>query len=80
MVRVLLFARFRERHGAGSIAIPLENPAKVGDLRVALGRLWPDLTGLLAATGIAVNQNLASDDDPVGPDDEIALIPPVSGG
>ena len=32
------------------------------------------------ALGVAVNQEYAQDQDPVGPDDEVALFPPVTGG
>ncbi len=32
------------------------------------------------ALGVAVNQEYAQDQDPVGPGDEIALFPPVTGG
>ncbi len=32
------------------------------------------------ALGVAVNQEYAQDQDPVGPNDEVALFPPVTGG
>ena len=32
------------------------------------------------ALGVAVNQEYARPEDPVGPDDEVALFPPVTGG
>ncbi len=32
------------------------------------------------ALGVAVNQEYARPEDPVGPDDEVALVPPVTGG
>jgi molybdopterin converting factor small subunit len=52
----------------------------VSDIRQALTRLWPDVSSLLAASAIAVNDDYAADDRVIAPNDDVALIPPVSGG
>ncbi len=51
----------------------------VGALRQELAERYPDLLGLKSLY-IAVNSDYAEEDRVLGPDDEIALIPPVSGG
>lgn len=51
----------------------------VGDLRKALLQAYPPLADLPSLL-VAVNQNYADDQQPIGPDDEVVLIPPVSGG
>jgi sulfur-carrier protein len=51
----------------------------VGDLRNELASRFPDLQGLKSLY-IAVNNDYAAEDMVLKPSDEIALIPPVSGG
>ena len=51
----------------------------VGDLRQELNERFPELLGLKSLF-IAVNSDYAEDDVELKPTDEIALIPPVSGG
>jgi sulfur-carrier protein len=51
----------------------------VGDLRNALASRFPDLQGLKSLY-IAVNNDYAAEDMVLKASDEIALIPPVSGG
>ncbi len=74
-VDVRLFAGLRERAGADRVALELPDDARVRD---ALERLAP----LVGDTPVvmAVNQEYAAGGDPLHPGDELALIPPVSGG
>ena len=51
----------------------------VGSLRSALKRRYPTLLEIRSLM-IAVNNAYAEDDHAIGEADEIALIPPVSGG
>ncbi|MEX6689717.1 MoaD/ThiS family protein [Danxiaibacter flavus] len=51
----------------------------VGELRRHLYNIYPQLEKLNSLM-IAVNNNYANDDDRLQSSDEIALIPPVSGG
>jgi len=59
------------------IATPEVN--SVGQLRQWLGDQYPDLNNI-ASFMIAVNQEYAEDLHPLNPSDEVAIIPPVSGG
>lgn len=74
-VRVRLFAALRERVGSGSVEIDLPETAVVGDVWPALG-LGEEPPGLLFAR----NRAYAERADPLSPGDEVAVIPPVSGG
>jgi molybdopterin synthase sulfur carrier subunit len=51
----------------------------VADLRAALNERYPQLLGLRSLF-IAVNNDYADENIPLNASDEIALIPPVSGG
>ena len=74
-VTVRLFAGLRERAGAGRLELELPELAAVADVWPALD-LGEEPPGLL----YAVNRAYAELDQPLAADDEVALIPPVSGG
>ncbi len=74
-VQIRLFASLRERAGTELLALELTEGALVAD---ALAQLrW--LTGDLRAA-MAVNREYANATTPLHAGDELALIPPVSGG
>lgn len=74
-VQIRLFASLRDRAGSSELTLELAEGARVGD---ALSELrW--LTGDVRAV-LAVNREYASESTPLHADDELALIPPVSGG
>ena len=81
MVRVRLFAVLRERAGQDHIDLELDQGATVAAALEALGRA-SEIGELIARMPVllAVNREYASPDDALSPDDELALIPPVSGG
>ena len=74
-VRVRLFAGLRERAGADEVELELPDGAHVSD---ALERLRAVTDGVRVV--MAVNHEYADPDVPLAPGDELALIPPVSGG
>jgi len=76
-VRVLLFAALRDAAGP-SVDVNLPAGATVRDLRAELARVLP--AALLARSAIAVNHEYAEDARAVREGDEVAVIPPVSGG
>lgn len=80
IVTVLLFAAAREQAGTESVAVKLSQGATVGELRTELVRQLPTLAGLLARSALALNQDFADRDQVVRAGDEVAIIPPVSGG
>ena len=78
-VLVRLFASYREAAGVGRIELELPSGAKVKDAIFSILRDHP-----LIAEGrqvvIARNQEYVTPDEPLADGDEVALIPPVSGG
>ncbi len=80
-IEVRLFAVFRERAGRDTLALELDEGATVADVLEAAAR-EPGLGEVLAAMPVraALNREYVADDAPVSEGDELALIPPVSGG
>jgi MoaE-MoaD fusion protein len=78
---VRLYAVCRERAGVDrvSIALPPQGTTVAG-LLALIAQATPVLAPLLPLVRVAVNQEMARADDPVKETDEVALIPPVSGG
>jgi molybdopterin synthase sulfur carrier subunit len=77
---VHLFGVTRDIIGKGSMTITAaEGIETVGDLKGFLREQYPALREL-SSLALAVNHSYARDNDPVHESDEIALIPPVSGG
>ena len=78
---VRLFARARDlAGGADSLSLRPPLPATVGELRARLASECPALAPLLERSAVAVNQEFAEDSQELHAGDEVALIPPVSGG
>jgi MoaE-MoaD fusion protein len=75
VVHVRLFAALRERAGRDAIDLELPDGALVSDALAAVDDLARDLPLVLA-----VNREYAAPGDRLAPGDELALIPPVSGG
>jgi len=78
-IRVRLFGAAREAVGARELELPLEAGVRVAQVKAAL-RAHPGLAALCARAAISVNHAVAGDDVLVGSGDELALLPPVSGG
>ncbi len=78
-LRVLCFGRLRDIL-APEIAAELPPLATVADLWRTLRDQHPELNAYDGAVAIAVNQSFASPSTPLEPGDEVALLPPVSGG
>jgi molybdopterin synthase catalytic subunit len=79
LISVRLFAGLRERAGTDRLEVELPEGAKVADVLAAMagtpvGALRP------RECVVAVNREYADADEPVKPGDEVALVPPVSGG
>ncbi len=78
-VSVRLFAGLRERAGGQHVEVELPEGAVVEDLLAAMGSTP---VGALAPGQcvVAINREYAPKDEPIREGDEVALIPPVSGG
>ncbi|RLS33458.1 MAG: MoaD/ThiS family protein [Planctomycetota bacterium] len=78
-VTVSLFAGMAELAGSRRLEIPWAG-GTVGALRSALKVACPAVGPLLARSAVAVAGRYAADDSAVVAGDDVAVIPPVSGG
>jgi molybdopterin converting factor subunit 1 len=75
VVHIRLFAALRERAGRDRLELELPEGARVADALAAVDHLAGGLSLVLA-----VNREYAPEDQTLQAGDELALIPPVSGG
>jgi MoaE-MoaD fusion protein len=79
-VRARLFARLREQAGTDHESVELPTGSNISDVYEALRRLHPALVADRNTVRAALNQEFADWDATVADGDEVAFIPPVSGG
>lgn len=77
---ILYFAQTRRLTGTASEVLPPPLPATAEQLWTVLLARHPELAPLRSVTRLARNGEFAPADALLAPGDEIALIPPVSGG
>ncbi len=77
---IRFFALYRERAGCSTCTVDMPDGATVADLVTSLRDLYPRLAPPDVQIVVAVNEEYAEPDTPLGAGDEICLIPPVSGG
>jgi len=78
-VHVRLFASYREAVGAGHVLLELPPGATVRDAIAAIRHQHPQLSDSRELV-VAKNRDYVGLDEAIGDGDELALIPPVSGG
>ncbi len=78
MARLRLFGPAREAAGTSGAFVPGDNVAAV--VAGARTRFGEPFSTVLDGSRLWVNGEEADPDTPVGDDDEVAVIPPVSGG
>jgi MoaE-MoaD fusion protein len=80
-VYVRLFAVLKERAKTDRVEIEIAgDSATLTELRAAIAAQLPSIALMLPRVRVAVNEEFASEGDRVKAFDDIALIPPVSGG
>ena len=79
-VKVLFFGQLRELVGASEQSVELPGGACVGDLISHYQKRVPRLGEFRPSLAVAVNQEYADAAAPLNGGDEVAFIPPVSGG
>lgn len=77
---VLVFAGLRETLRKDAIAVALPEGATVRELLAEIARIVPAIALPLAHCRVAVAQEFVDGDRVIAPGEEIALVPPVSGG
>jgi len=79
-VRILYFALLRDRLGRADQTLDLPDGSTAQDLLETLARESPVIAGARRSLQVAVNREMVPLSHPLAADDEVALIPPVSGG
>ncbi len=79
-VQVRCFAAAREIVGSGELIVDLPEGSTLTQLIDQIRHQFPRLEGLVGSLLFSVNQEYAPSDRRLAAGDEIALIPPVSGG
>jgi molybdopterin synthase catalytic subunit/molybdopterin converting factor small subunit len=79
-VRTLFFGMLKDLAGRGSDLLNLPEGATLGDVFIHYEKLIPRLGELAASIAISINQEFAGPDSKLKEGDEIAFLPPVSGG
>ena len=78
-INILTFGIARDICGGTSILVELPENATAGELKQHLTEQFPRLAGLSSLL-VAVNEEFADTDTLIQAGDEVAIIPPVSGG
>ncbi|WP_214070917.1 MoaD/ThiS family protein [Mucilaginibacter sp. dw_454] len=78
-INILAFGIAKDIFEASAVKVEMTNDATVSNLKYLLEKQYPRLKKL-ATYMVAVNNEYALDGDTVHERDEIAIIPPVSGG
>src|ERR1700722_4223308 len=79
-VRVLFWGRLKDIVGRAEDLAEVAEGARVEDLFARYGKEYPELAGFRGSVAPAVNQALADWNVRLGSGDEVAFLPPVSGG
>jgi len=79
-VRVLFFGQLKEIVGTPEDNVDLSDGSRVEDVFERYGRRFPRLAEFRPSIAASVNQEYADWRAPLAADDEVAFLPPVSGG
>ena len=79
-VSVRFFASLREVTGQNQLGVELPSGSCAGDVWEECAARWPALSSRRRSTVIAVNAEFARPDVRLNDGDEVAFLPPVSGG
>jgi len=79
-IRVLFFGMLKDLAGRGGEVLSLPEHATLGDVFMHYEEINPRLGELAASIAISVNQEFAAPDSSLKEGDEVAFLPPVSGG
>lgn len=79
-VKVLFFGRVRELAGMAEEALEIPEGATLADVFERYAARFPQMSGFRASLVASRNQEFASWDTRLSAEDDIAFLPPVSGG
>jgi len=79
VIKILAFGIAKEILGSNLVELDVADNATIGDLKLHLSQRFPAL-GQLSSFMLSINSEYASLSDTIYWGDEVAIIPPVSGG
>ena len=79
-IRVLFFASLSQEIGQSNLEIHLSDNATVSDALATLSRDYPPISKYCSRLATAVNLDYVGPEHHLCDNDELAVIPPVSGG
>lgn len=79
-IKVLFFAAARERAGLKQDSFDIEEGSTTEQLRAAIIERYPGVQSVIAKLALAVNLEYIDGEVTLQNNDEVALIPPISGG
>ena len=79
-VRVLFFGQLKDIVGVSQEEAELSEGTRVKDLFEGYGQQFPRLAEFRPSVAVSVNQEYSRWEAPLAPGDEVAFLPPVSGG
>ena len=80
MIKVLLFGAAADRAGTRETELPVDEGVTLAEIWPLLAGRHPDLAPMRDTLAFAVNGEYAREDADISPGDEVAVLPPVSGG
>jgi len=80
VIEVLLFGAAADRAGTREVRLEIEEHTTLAEVWPLLADEYPALSAMRDTLAFAVNGEYARMDGRVGPGDEVAVLPPVSGG
>jgi len=79
-IKVKFFASYKEAVGTDEIDLDLGKGSDVSQLLAAVKKMHPAIGELIEPLIVSVNKEYAEFDKVLKEGDEVALLPPVSGG
>jgi len=79
-VQVLFFGQLKDLTGRSTESLPLADRATARDVLQHYSKEYPSILKLASSLALSINQEYAAPDAPLHDGDEVALLPPVSGG
>ena len=79
-IRIFFLGPARDFSGVGTATLGVSDGTTAASVRAVIAAKFPRISAALPTMRIAVNQSFVSDEYKLQLGDEVALIPPVSGG
>ncbi|WP_395144563.1 MoaD/ThiS family protein [Armatimonas sp.] len=80
IIRALFFGHYRDIVPSGELALSLPDSATIADAAAALATTDLRLADILSRTRVAIGADFATPETPLKDGDELAFLPPMSGG